>query len=360
MAKEVSTVEKEQKKQQKRFTIVYIIGLVAFIIMMIILEGNIFNNKELHLNAKLLKLKTEIWEGGLEDVFRSMLTLGTNLAEGITSIAKHFGALPVAIGAVTLAFTMLSKNMRLANNVMVTGVDGTQKVVRQYNDWILKIQKVIAEIKKQNTYVQLSNKGTQKISVNITGVAKVLGKMAGQAALATAKTIMLEAATIALNAALSMGLSFAITAIVSAIDELVHAEEKAIEKNNELIAASKDNAQTISNEIISIQELRKEYEELSKKEKRTDEENQKIYEIQEQLNQLIKETGTQVELVTTKVTEQGQEVQVINDKYDEQLAKIKAIEYEKKRQETEELRKAADAAIANQMGIKLSNGFDFW
>lgn len=55
MAKEVSTVEKEQKKQQKRFTIVYILGLVAFIIMMIILEGNIFNNKELHLNAKLLK-----------------------------------------------------------------------------------------------------------------------------------------------------------------------------------------------------------------------------------------------------------------------------------------------------------------
>lgn len=55
MAKEVSTVEKEQKKQQKRFTIVYILGLVAFIIMMIILEGNIFNNKELHLNANLLK-----------------------------------------------------------------------------------------------------------------------------------------------------------------------------------------------------------------------------------------------------------------------------------------------------------------
>lgn len=55
MAKAVSTVEKEQKKQQKRFTIVYILGLVAFIIMMIILEGNIFNNKELQLNAKLLK-----------------------------------------------------------------------------------------------------------------------------------------------------------------------------------------------------------------------------------------------------------------------------------------------------------------
>ena len=67
MAKEVSTVEKEQKKQQKRFTIVYILGLVAFIIMMIILEGNIFNNKELHLNANLLKrvflypLKRVLW-----------------------------------------------------------------------------------------------------------------------------------------------------------------------------------------------------------------------------------------------------------------------------------------------------------
>lgn len=57
MKKEVSNVEKMTKKQQKQFTIVYVIGLVAFIVLMIFLEGRIFEEDEsnsLNLNRKLL------------------------------------------------------------------------------------------------------------------------------------------------------------------------------------------------------------------------------------------------------------------------------------------------------------------
>ena len=64
-------------------------------------------------NATLLKLKTEIWDGGLEDVFRSMLALGSNLGEGITALVKTFGALPTTIGVATLAFSAFNKQLKM-------------------------------------------------------------------------------------------------------------------------------------------------------------------------------------------------------------------------------------------------------
>ena len=58
MSKDVSNVEKITKKQQKQFITVYIIGLIAFIVLVIILERGAFkknnNDNELILNKELL------------------------------------------------------------------------------------------------------------------------------------------------------------------------------------------------------------------------------------------------------------------------------------------------------------------
>ena len=311
-------------------------------------------------NAELLKLKTQIWEGGLEDVFRDLLSLGTDLVGGISKIIDKFGLLPTVIGTATMAYTSLNKSVQgftynaETNSIQLNGffkaiADGT-KDIRNINK---------ATVTFMNTESTFGEK-LKNTSIGFTQNVKAMGKYATSLALSTAKTIALQVATVALNAALSMGISFAITAIVTAINDWINAEEKIIEKNNELIETSRENAKTIDEEITSIQELRKEYEELAKKDNRTAEENQKIYEIQEKLNQILKETGTQVDLITTSINDQGQAVQVVNEKYDEQLAKIKAIEYEKKRQAAEELREAAEAAVANQRGIEVGAFFDPW
>ena len=190
---------------------------------------------------------------------------------------------------------------------------------------------------------------------------KTMGSYAGSLVLATAKTALLTAGTIALNAALSMGLSLAITVIITAIDNFVNAEEKAREQMEENMQTAQENANEINQEIASIQELREEYEELAKKSERTPEENNRIYEIQEQINQLLKDTNTQVELITTETNKQGEAVQKVNDKYDEQLEKIKAVEYQKKQDEVEELRRAAEEA-KSLMGLDTfaTEGQGFW
>ena len=56
-------------------------------------------------NATLLELKTNVWDAGLEDVFRSMLLLGEDVVKVISGLVETFGSIPTAIGAATLAFT---------------------------------------------------------------------------------------------------------------------------------------------------------------------------------------------------------------------------------------------------------------
>ena len=310
-------------------------------------------------NAELLKLKTQIWEGGLEEVFRDLLNLGTDLVNGISKIIDKFGLMPTVIGTATMAYTSLNKSVQgftyssETNSIQLNGffktiADGT-KGVREAN----------AAFKTMRDG-QIALSAVQGRSVkSYAKNALEVGKYATSLTLATAKTIALQVATIALNAALSIGVSYAITAIISKIDEWSNASERATKANNELMETSRDNAETITQEITSIQELRKEYEELAKKDNRTAEENQKIYEIQEKINQAVKDTEKQVELVTTKINEQGKEVTEVNTQYDVQLQKIKEIEREKEKARLIALKSAAEAAQENLANFGEQNLIEF-
>lgn len=296
-------------------------------------------------NAELLKLKTEVWDNGLEDVFRNLLSFGKDIASGINGLIKDIGLLPTAIGAVTLALTTLNKSTQAGTYIKATSyIKDIRKVYDDYAKGIINVtekekqyNKIIANSDENfKAYSQEVEKGTQ----TLTGYSTYLTK-------ATAKTIILTAKTIILQAAISAGITVAITLLVTAIDNWIHADEKIIEKNKELKQQAEDNASKYNEEATAIKELREEYEKLAKKEKRTPEENQKIYELQEQINAKIKDTGKQVELITSKTNDQGEVVKTVNDKYQEQLKILKSIEYEKKKQEVKELKGAADAANEN-------------
>ena len=285
-------------------------------------------------NSELLKLKTEVWDGGLEDVFRSMLELGTNLVDGIRWLIDEVGLLPSAIGAVTLAFTALNKSTQASTYIdaiprirqirelyqQTAGqIEGNAEAQKKYND-IMKGADV-----NFKSYVKTVGNG----NVSMGGYVKSLVS-------ATAKTVAMTAATVALQAAISFGITAAITFLVTQIDNLINANDKYIESLQEQIDASKERETEINQEKSSLQELGNEYEELAKKENRTPEEENRIYEIQEQINQLLKDTGTQVDLITQKTDEQGKVVNQVNENYDAQLEKIKAVTYAKQKQLAEE------------------------
>ena len=289
-------------------------------------------------NATLMELKTAVWDNGVEDMFRSMLLLGSDVAKVFTGLIETFGSVPTAIGVATLAFTTLNKNIRIANNVMVTGADGTKKIVRQYSDWIVKIKEVIKNVKQQNQTVELTANGTQKVTTNIKGMASGFGTMAKQASIATLKTIGLEVATLALNAALTMGLSVAITAVVTAIDNLIHKEEKAQEKFEETISLHNEKISSYEQEKQEIDDLIDKYEELSNADTQTPETLREIEEIKIKINNIL--------------TEEGKQIVEINDNYSLQLGLLKDISKEKLRSIVKEQKEKMEETKEKNKGIK--------
>lgn len=271
-------------------------------------------------NATLLQLKTEVWEGGLEDVFRSMLALGTNLIEGITVITKTFGALPTTIGLVVAAFTLLNKQMRLHRTVSVTMSDGTETNIKMLNDWVLKLRAAFTEVKT------LDN-GNKKIVTSLSAFTKNLKGLASAEGKAAAQTVWLEAKTLALQAVYSMGLSLAITAVIGLFDRLIHAEERAAEAAQQELDSINQQISEYENEIETIEKLTTEYDSLKKAydEINNIQENERTTEEQEKLLDLTKDMKNKQTEITAFLKEQRQYTQDLVGNYDAQYEKAKEI-----------------------------------
>ena len=233
-------------------------------------------------NAELLRLKTEVWDGGLEDVFRGLLQFGTDLVGGIRSLVDNIGLLPTAIGAVTLALTLLNKSTQAST--YTDAIPRIKQIRELYQQTAGQIEGNVQAQKKYNDIMKGADVNFKSYVKTVGNGNVSMGGYVKSLVSATAKTVAMTAATVALQAAISAGVTLAITALVFVIDNLINAEEKAREQALENMQTAQNNATEINQEISSIQELRKEYEEKAKKEERTTEENNRIYELQEQIN----------------------------------------------------------------------------
>lgn len=302
-------------------------------------------------NVSLLQLKTEVWDKGVEGVYRDMLSFGTDLVKGLTDLIDKFGLLPTTVGAATLAFTALNKNLRASEWIkMGEAVKKVRIAFQESETGNIKYNKVL---KGTNSTFRDYVKSTENGKVSLAGYTKYLINT-------KAETILLTAKTIILQAAISAGLTLAITALVKGIDDWIHQEEKAIEKNNQLKQEAEDAASELNQEVTSIQDLTKEYKEFSDtmnrskdKNKLVDTENvNKAYELQTKINDAIKDSGKQVQLVTETTNEYGEKVKTVNSQYQDQLNLLRTIAFEKKQEEARELKAAMELAKANVVGVR--------
>lgn len=282
-------------------------------------------------NATLLQLKTEVWEGGLEDVFRTMLALGTDLVESITWVTKTFGAIPTAVGAVVAALTLLNKQMRLHKTVSVTMSDGTKTNIKMLNDWVIKLKAAFTEVKTLDS-------GNKKIVTSISAFTKNLRGLASAEGAAAAQTIWLTAKTVALQAVYTMGLSFAITAIIGLFDNLIHAEEKAIEKTQEVMDSNNSKIESYGKIIETLDDYLDKIKEIESKSNGdlslgTKGENvTELINLQTEINALVDDESKKIQLVNSYTDEQGNLVYEVNGAYKEQLEMIREIAQEKRKE----------------------------
>ena len=283
-------------------------------------------------NAELLKLKTSVWDGGVEEVFRSMLILGTNSIDGIEKLTDTFGALPFTIGAVTLALTLLSKKMKLASYDAEKGTINIKGFFGSFAD----IKNNVKEINRlQNSLNGVSN--TTKVSFGT--MAKNVATYSVKALEAKIQTLALKTATMALNAAASLAASAGVMLLTTAIQEMMNKQAAAIQLQEQAIQSTEEEIEERQENINTLNEMISTYDELAQKEARTPEDVTKLYEIQTEIKNILGEQANTIDL--------------INGKYQDQKKILNDISIEEQRKLVEEKKKVKEQKEAAGVGYEL-------
>lgn len=231
------------------------------------------------LEAQILKLKAS-WQS-LSQAFLSSDFLKVafdgviNLVDGLTKLIDTFGAFPTLVGAFTgglslfknkglFTFDKDTKSIQLLGNSL-DGLKGNftkiQTAVNTYNSNLSKSTGL------QNAYVKtLSryNGGLGKYLQNLNGAKASMGGYIASLVGAKVASFALQAATVAMNAALTMGISFLISAGISAIQKWINAKEELAEKVDEVTSKFKEQHTELVKNKSSFEAQATRYSQLAK------------------------------------------------------------------------------------------------
>lgn len=263
-------------------------------------------------NTSVLQLKTEVWDSGVEDVYKSMLIFGKQLVNNIGELIKQFGGLPVIVGTATLAFSLLSKQMKVVSYDSKTGMVNLSGFAKELTNIVKKLILSITAMPKtiKNTM--------DATTMSFTGLTNNLTTYGVSLDTVNLKTLTLKATTVALNLATTAAATAGVMLLTSVIQALINKEAEAIQMQEDSIQSTKKQITERENEITSLESLIKEYDELAVKTERTPEETIKLQEIQTQIKNIL--------------GEQADTIDLINGKYDTQRQKIKELSLEKRKE----------------------------
>ena len=154
--------------------------------------------------------------------------------------------------------TMTGYNVSLQGNI--TGFKKVSSAISQYN--VLSA----SGIKEQSTFADAVSITNGRLGTYLTGLNGAKASLGGYVTSlvgATMKTFALKAATIALNAALTMGISVIISGIVSAISEWAHKTENMISASEEAVDKIKSINDELKNNQKTISDTAERYAELA-------------------------------------------------------------------------------------------------
>ena len=355
------------------------------------------------IEAKTNALKESIkgiWIDTIDsDSIKGILDVGTGGINIIHDLVSTFGLLPTAITTAVAGVSIFNSKFRET----FTGITNSIPIFKQFNTAIS-----MKELNLNNKFNGLSEQlGKVKASMialsSVTKEETVANNMAGQSALglgmkfvtlngqmamAKAGMVACKVATIALQGALTMGLSLLGQYAIEGISNIVNASENLKQKNKETVDSIKSSQQDVTN----LEDSKKSYQDVQKSISEgnltTEEATQKRERLSEKYKQLVNQipelqgaldNENQSYQDNIKVIEQAIEMkrkqqEIDNEKYlndnkvndkgiDNQISKYKelasAIElYSKKANYSdEELMKSGDKPFSFMNGDKIREEF---
>lgn len=159
----------------------------------------------------------------------------------------------------------------------------------------------------QTAYIKAVGNQNSALGNYLAGLNGAKASMSGyikSLVAAKAASIGLQVASIALNTAITMGVSLAISALVSQISKWIHAQEEARQKSVELTNSYKEQQTSLDSQIEKYKELK---ETLDKGNLSTDESRsikEQLLEIQQSLIESYGDEASNIDLVNGKYKEQ--------------------------------------------------------
>lgn len=220
------------------------------------------------LESRILSLKAS-WQALSQSFMDSNFLRGAlegviKLVDGITKLMDTFGTLPTLVGVFAGGLSAFKNQglFKFDKDVQSIKLLGTQLtgLKGKYTEIHTAIDRYNSLSSKSASFQERYNK---QLASSTTSVGKYLSSLKGSKATfsgyigslvgATVKTIALEAATIALNAALTMGISFAIQALITAFDKMHVSASELSEEVEELTSKFQE-------EHNELQKLKSDYD----------------------------------------------------------------------------------------------------
>ena len=286
------------------------------------------------------------------DFLKGTLDTLTALLDVLNFVIDKFGALPTLLGVITGAlsfknigfFTTLNTGLDGAINKLAFmktsiadisnafrvgsssgGLFGGLSAVRNVTSSVITKQD-LTNLQNYNKLIdqgcssqtawyrtmQTSSASAQQLVINANGGTVALDGLTVATNTSRIAMVGLKVATIALNVALTMGLSFAIQTVITGLSNLINYAKNASEAADELKESTKQTAEEAQEESKQLDELISKYKELARSDIGDANTRAEIKSIQNDIVDLVGQQANNLDLV--------------NGKLDEELAKLSQIQ----------------------------------
>lgn len=215
------------------------------------------------------------------DFLKGAINTGTKLVDILDTLINQLGSIPTLLTAISVAFSSKLKGLKGGlgvfsvnedTNISDMATNGSYKelntLVHQYNEGLKDLYPTIEDVTERQKIFKKEMMNTHTVAGEYFSTLSKDGKasMSGltkQIVKATAKQIALNAVT-AIGTGLIVALASAlISKLVSAIDDWVHANERAIEAGKEAKQVIQETQDALENQQKIIDESAKRFAELS-------------------------------------------------------------------------------------------------
>ena len=277
------------------------------------LQANIFGVKKDILGKS--QQRTSFFDDDFSNTLSSDIACLNNYVNAVNQSTDRTQAFSEHMTSASSAAQIYSNNMAL-NSEAISNFENNQRTlqatqVMQSNNFS-DAKAIIEEYNTGLTQCGMSqNEFKQNLDKLNPSMSKYLGTIKqGEATYggyvasligAKAATIGLQIATTALNAAITMGVSFAITWLISQFDKLHQSQEEVRESTKELLNDANEEIKTYEDEAKAIDDLISKYKELKSTGDNSADTRSQIVDIQNQIVNLVGSEAEGLDLVGGKL-----------------------------------------------------------